>query len=205
MRASIVPIVASLAASALFLSSAAHATPSIGKPAPAFTATDADGKTRSLAEFKGKPVVIEWVNEGCPYVKKHYGTGSMQSTQKQAVAGGAVWLTVASSAPGQQGYMDATRAKAWKSEQKVTTNAVLLDPKGVIGRAYGAQTTPHMFVLDTKGNVAYMGAIDDKPTSSPESLKGAKNYVLAALADVKSGKPVAQAVTKPYGCSVKYQ
>jgi hypothetical protein len=205
MKTAYFSVAASFAAATMLAASAAQAAPAVGKPAPAFSAVDADGKTRSLAEFRGKTVVLEWVNEGCPYVKKHYGSGSMQTTQKNAVGQGAVWLAVASSAPGQQGYMDATRAKAWRTEQKAGPNAVLLDPKGTIGRLYGAQTTPHMYVIDPKGNVAYMGAIDDKPSSDASTLKGAKNYVLAALADVKAGRPVAQAVTKPYGCSVKYQ
>jgi hypothetical protein len=193
---------------ALFAASAvaapAFAAPTVGQPAPAFQAVDAAGKTRSLSEFKGKTVVLEWTNEGCPYVRKHYDSGNMQGLQKSATADGAVWLTVVSSAPGMQGYLAPADVKTWKAREKAAPTDVLLDPKGVVGRAYEAKTTPHMYVIDKSGKLVYMGGIDDKPSSDPASLKGAKNYVIAALADVKAGRPVAQATTRPYGCSVKY-
>jgi peroxiredoxin len=195
------------AASAAFLlaaSAPAQAAPAVGQPAPAFTAVDADGKTRSLSEFKGKTVVLEWTNNGCPYVKKHYDSGAMQKLQGAAAQDGVVWLSVISSAPGQQGYMKPAEVKTWKTSAKAAPASVLLDPTGKVGRAYDAKTTPHMFVIDKAGKLAYMGGIDDKPTADPSSLKGAKNYVTAALADVKAGRAVAQPVTKPYGCSVKY-
>jgi peroxiredoxin len=182
----------------------AIAAPTLGKPAPAFQAVDASGRTRALSEFKGKTVVLEWTNEGCPYVQKHYSSGNMQATQRKAIADGAVWLTVISSAPGMQGYLTAPQAKAWKTSAKAASTDVLLDPAGKVGRAYEAKTTPHMFVIDKAGTLVYMGGIDDRPYSEPESLKGATNYVTAALADVKAGRPVAKAVTRPYGCSVKY-
>ncbi|MET0272526.1 MAG: thioredoxin family protein [Phenylobacterium sp.] len=182
----------------------AVAAPALGQAAPAFQAVDANGKTRSLSEFKGKTVVLEWTNEGCPYVQKHYSSGNMQATQRKAVADGAVWLTVISSAPGMQGYLTAPQAKAWKVSAKAASTDVLLDPAGKVGRAYEAKTTPHMYVIDKTGKLVYMGGIDDKPSSEPESLKGATNYVTAALADVKAGRPVAKAATRPYGCSVKY-
>ncbi len=182
----------------------AFAAPTIGQPAPAFTAVDADGKARSLSEFKGRTVVLEWTNNGCPYVKRHYSAGTMQDTQRKAKAEGAVWLTIASSPPGQQGHVTAADAKAWGGRAKAGWDAILLDPKGQVARAYQAKTTPHMFVVDPKGRVAYMGAIDDKPTANAADAKGAKNYVLAAVADVKAGRAVAQPVTKPYGCAVKY-
>ncbi|HEY0646306.1 thioredoxin family protein [Phenylobacterium sp.] len=195
-------LIALAAASAL--AAPAVAAPTVGQPAPAFSAVDANGKTRSLAEFKGKTVVLEWTNSGCPYVRKHYDSGNMQSLQRVAAKDGIVWLTVISSAPGTQGYVAGADARAWKAKEKAAHADLLLDPEGVVGRAYEAKTTPHMYVIDKAGKLAYMGGIDDKPSSDPDSLKGAKNYVTAALADVKAGRPVAQATTRPYGCSVKY-
>jgi hypothetical protein len=191
-------------AAASALAAPAFAAPVVGQPAPAFTAVDADGKTRSLADFKGKTVVLEWTNNGCPYVQKHYNSGNMQGLQKQATGEGVVWLTLISSAPGFQGYLTGPQAKQWKAKAGAASTDVLLDPKGTVGRAYGARTTPHMYVVDKTGTLVYMGGIDDKASAEPESLKGAKNYVAAALADVKAGRPVAQAATRPYGCSVKY-
>lgn len=195
-------VVSLLAASVL--AAPAAAAPVVGQPAPAFTAVDAHGRTRSLAEFKGKTVVLEWTNSGCPYVRKHYDSGNMQGLQSQATRDGAVWLTVISSAPGMQGYVAGADAKAWKSKEKAAHTDLLLDPKGVVGRAYEAKTTPHMYIVDKTGKLVYMGGIDDRPSSDPASLQGARNYVTAALADVKAGRPVAQAATRSYGCSVKY-
>ena len=195
-------ILALVAVSALAVPAAA--APVVGQPAPAFSAVDASGKTRSLAEFKGNTVVLEWTNSGCPYVRKHYDSGNMQRLQGQATKDGAVWLTVISSAAGTQGYVAGADAKAWRVKEKAASTDLLLDPKGVVGRAYEAKTTQHMYVIDKTGKLAYMGGIDDKPSADPDSLKGAKNYVVAALADVKAGRPVAQATTRPYGCSVKY-
>lgn len=198
----VAPLLGLAVASAI--ASPVFAAPVLGQPAPAFKAVDASGKTRSLSEFKGKTVVLEWTNNGCPYVQKHYNSGNMQSLQSQAAKEGVVWLTVISSAPGMQGYLTGPQARQWKAEEKAASADVLLDPKGVVGRAYEAKTTPHMYVVDKTGKLVYMGGIDDKASSDPDSLKGAKNYVTAALADVKAGRPVAQAVTRPYGCSVKY-
>jgi peroxiredoxin len=195
-------LIALAAASALAAPACAAST--VGEPAPAFTAVDANGKTRSLNEFKGKTVVLEWTNSGCPYVRKHYDSGNMQALQRSAANDGVVWLTVISSAPGTQGYVAGADARAWKAKEKAAHADLLLDPTGVVGRAYEAKTTPHMYVIDKTGKLAYMGGIDDRPSSDPDSLKGAKNYVVAALADVKAGRPVAQATTRPYGCSVKY-
>ena len=186
------------------LATPAAAAPVLGQPAPAFTAVDADGHARSLAEFKGKTVVLEWTNNGCPYVQKHYRSGNMQGLQKQATKDGVVWLTIISSAPGFQGYLTGPQARQWKTKVGAGSSDVLLDPNGAVGRAYEARTTPHMFVIDKAGTLVYMGGIDDRPSSDPGSLRGAKNYVTAALADVKAGRPVAQATTQPYGCSVKY-
>jgi len=182
----------------------AAAAPVLGQPAPAFSALDANGKTRSLSEFRGKTVVLEWTNDGCPYVRKHYDSGNMQALQQQAARDGVAWLTIVSSAPGTQGYLTPAAAKSWKAREKAAPTDVLLDPKGTVGRAYEAKTTPHMYVIDRAGKLVYMGGIDDQASSDPDSLKGAKNYVVAALADLKAGRPVAQAATRPYGCSVKY-
>lgn len=183
---------------------AAQAAPVVGQPAPAFRATDATGQVRTLAEYKGKIVVLEWHNEGCPYVQKHYRSGAMQRLQKSATAEGVVWLTVVSSAPNAQGYLSPAAAKDWKTKQKAASTALLVDPDGKVGKAYDARTTPHMFIIDKAGKLAYAGAIDDKPVADPASLDGAKNYVSAALADLEAGRPVAQPATRAYGCSVKY-
>ena len=194
-----------LAAAALVgVAGPALALPQLGQPAPAFTATDATGHPRSLADFKGKTVVLEWTNSGCPYVGKHYGSGTMQALQKKETADGVVWLTVSSSAPGMQGYFTPASAKAWAAKERWSGTAILLDSPGKIGREYGARNTPHMFVIDKAGKVAYMGGIDDRPYADPESLKGAKPYVALALADLRAGRPVAVATSQPYGCSVKY-
>jgi peroxiredoxin len=192
------------AAMSLGLAAPAFALPQLGQPAPAFTAPDANGKQVSLSQFAGKTVVLEWTNSGCPYVGKHYDSGTMQALQKKETAQGVVWLTVASSAPGMQGYFTPKGAKAWAAKEHWNGTAILLDPAGRIGREYGAKNTPHMFVIDKAGKVAYMGGIDDRPYSDPESLKGAKPYVAMALADLRAGRPVATPVSQPYGCSVKY-
>lgn len=192
------------AVAALSLAATAHAAPTIGAPAPAFALVDTTGKTRALSEFKGKTVVLEWTNDGCPYVKKHYGAGNMQKLQQDATKGGAVWLSIISSAPGKQGYVTASGADELTRTRGATPTAVLLDPKGDVGRAYEAQTTPHMYVIDKDGILRYMGAIDDKPTTDAASIPGARNYVREALSAIASGQKIAEAATDPYGCSVKY-
>jgi peroxiredoxin len=176
----------------------------VGDPAPAFTGKDTKGQSHALAGFKGKFVVLEWHNQGCPYVKKHYSSGNMQKLQKEWTAKGVVWLTVISSAPGLQGHVTAAQADAYVKEQGAAPTAVLLDPSGEIGRLYDAKTTPHMFVIDPNGTLIYNGAIDDKPTTDTADIATAQNYLSAALADAMAGKPVTTAATKPYGCSVKY-
>lgn len=191
-------------AAALALSAAAVAAPVVGQLAPQFTATDTYGKSHALSDFKGKTVILEWTNDGCPYVQKHYGSGNMQKVQSDLTAAGAVWLTVISSAPGKQGYVSDAEANKLTLSRSAKPTAVLLDPKGVVGRAYEAQTTPQMFVIDKTGVLRYMGAIDDKPVAAPASLEGARNYVREALAAVASGKAPSVASSEPYGCSVKY-
>jgi hypothetical protein len=194
-----------LFAAALALSApVALAAPETGKPAPAFTGVDSNGKAHKLSDFAGKTVVLEWSNHDCPYVKKHYGSGNMQTTQAAATGKGAVWLTIVSSAAGKQGAVTGAEANQLTVSRNAKPSAVILDPTGAIGKAYEAKTTPHMYIVDGKGILRYQGAIDDKPAASPDSLNGAKNYVLAALGDMAAGKPVAVAETEPYGCSVKY-
>ena len=193
-----------VAALAAFSPWCALATPTVGAPAPAFTATDTHGKKVSLADQKGKYVVLEWHNQGCPYVVKHYDTGNMQRLQKDLTAKGVVWLTVISSAPGKQGHVSAADADAYVKAQNATPTAVLLDEDGRVGKLYGAKTTPEMFVIDDKGTLVYAGAIDDKPTTDKADVEGAKSYVLAAYQEAKAGKPITTASTAPYGCSVKY-
>ena len=193
-----------LAAAIALAAPAAHAAPVVGQAAPAFTAKDADGKTRSLSEFNGKTVVLEWTNDGCPYVQKHYKSGAMQGLQKSAAKDGVVWLTLISSAPGKQGYLEGAQARGWKATNGAGSTALLLDPTGQVGHAYDAKTTPHMYIVDKTGKLVYMGGIDDKPTADPASLKGANNYVSAALSDIKAGRAVSTPVSKPYGCTIKY-
>jgi len=175
-----------------------------GSMAPEFKGVDSNGVTHSLSEYKGKFVVLEWANKGCPYEQKHYLSGNMESLQRQWTDKGVVWLSILSSAPGQQGYMTPAEENDYLKTMKASPTAALLDPTGAIGHLFDARTTPHIFVIDTTGKIVYQGAIDDKPTPDPASLKTADNYVNDALNAAMAGKPVAEAVTKPYGCSVKY-
>jgi peroxiredoxin len=180
------------------------ASASVGQAAPAFSVSDASGKAVSLADFKGKTVVLEWVNPECPYVRKHYDSANMQATQKAATAKGVVWLSVNSTHASHYDFKKPAEMLAWTQKQGAAPSATLMDGDGRIGRAYGARTTPHMYVINAQGTLVYAGGIDDKPSSNPADVKTAKNLVNAALADVLAGKPVAQPVTRPYGCSVKY-
>ena len=182
----------------------AEAAAKVGAPAPVFQAVDADGKTRSLSEFAGKTVILEWTNADCPYVRKHYNSATMQTLQKDMTREGVVWLSVVSSPVGEQGHVEGPQAKELTVKRDAAPTAVLLDPNSKVARAYGAQTTPHMYIIDPKGTLAYMGAIDDKPSSSAASLNGAKSYVRQAMTELKAGKPVSEAATKSYGCAVKY-
>ncbi|MET0553836.1 MAG: thioredoxin family protein [Vicinamibacteria bacterium] len=192
-------------AGALALAPAAlFADATVGQPAPSFSAPDQTGAPRTLDAYKGKWVVLEWVNHECPFVQKHYGSGNMQKTQKAATGKGAVWLSVNSSAPGKQGALDGKLAAKLTGEKGAAPTAVLLDPDGKIGKAYGAKTTPHMFVIDPKGTLVYAGAIDDKPSTDQDDVASARNYVLAALDEGVAGKPVTTSSTQPYGCAVKY-
>jgi peroxiredoxin len=189
---------------ALILPALAHAAATVDAPAPAFTATAADGKTVNLADYKGKTVVLEWTNADCPYVRKHYGSGNMQSQQKAATAQGVVWLQVISSAPGQQGHVDGATAQKLNADRGAAPTATLLDPTGELGRLYGAQTTPHLFVIKGDGSLAYKGGIDSIASANKDDIAKAEPYVTEALAAVAAGKKVEKASTRPYGCSVKY-
>lgn len=181
----------------------AHAA-TVDAPAPAFTATTADGKTVNLADFKGKTVVLEWTNHDCPFVKKHYGAGNMQAQQKAATAQGVVWLQVISSAPGQQGFVDGATAQKLNTERGAAPTATLLDPNGELGKLYGAQTTPHMYVIKGDGTLVYKGGIDSIASAKAEDIPKAEAYVTEALAALAAGRKVEKASTRPYGCSVKY-
>jgi len=183
---------------------AALAAPEVGAPAPAISVVDTAGKVRTLDEFKGKTVVLEWTNHQCPFVAKHYDTGNMQGLQKQATADGVVWLSVISSEPGSQGHLQGAEADKLNAGRKAFPTAVLLDETGVAGKAYGATNTPHMYVIAPDGKLAYKGAIDDKPTTRKSDVEGARNYVVAALGAVAQNRPADPAATRAYGCSIKY-
>jgi peroxiredoxin len=176
----------------------------VGQQAPDFTATDSNGKSETLSQFRGKYVVLEWHNHDCPYTLKHYASGNMQSLQREWRAKGVVWFTVISSAPGEQGYMDAAQENAYMRKVNADPTAAILDPTGAVGHLYDAKTTPQMFVIDPNGKLIYDGAIDDHATTDVSDVKVSKNYVSAALSQAMAGQPVATTYTRPYGCSVKY-
>ena len=176
----------------------------VGEPAPDFTATDSNGKARKLSEYHGEFVVLEWSNRGCPYTQKHYDSGNMQQLQRFWTGHGVIWLTVISSAPGKQGYVTASEENAYLKRVNAAPTAVLLDPTGAVGHLYDAKTTPHIFIISPQGTLIYNGAIDDRPTTDESDVKGAKNYLTAALEEATSGKPVSSPTSRPYGCSVKY-
>ncbi len=182
----------------------ASAAAAVGKPAPAIKLVDSTGKTRSLAEFAGKTVVLEWTNHECPFVKKHYGADNMQKQQRDAIGKGVVWLSINSSAPGKQGHVDGAAAERVRSQASAAQTAYLLDPTGTAGRAYGAKTTPHMYVIDPKGVLRYAGGIDSIPSADAGDIAKATQYVPQALAELAAGKAVSVTLTRPYGCSVKY-
>lgn len=199
-------LLALISACILCVSQRSHAEPAIvGSPAPEFTVTDAQGNQHSLSQYKGKNVVLEWFNPECPFVKKFYKNGDMTKFQKQVVEGGDVWLTISSSAEGRQGHISATDAKEIQTKLGLASTALLLDPEGPVGKAYGARTTPHLFVIDAQGTLAYAGAIDSEPSTDADDISKATNYVTEAVTALKSGKKVDTASTEPYGCSVKYK
>ena len=179
-------------------------TAGVGQSAPDFELTDTQGKRVRLADFKGRHVVLEWTNPGCPFVVKHYGSQNMQALQKEAMAKNVVWLSISSTAPGHADYLAPGALAAQYRQWGAAPSAMLMDDGGQVGRAYGARTTPHMYLIDTKGVLVYAGGIDDKRSANPEDVKTARNFVRAALAEALAGKPVSTPATAPYGCSVKY-
>jgi alkyl hydroperoxide reductase subunit AhpC len=189
---------------ALALSGAAMAVPKVGEPAPDFTAPGAGGKPVKLSAYKGKYVVLEWSNEGCPFVQKHYKSGNMQTLQKTYTGKGVAWITVFSSRPQAQGHVDAEGANKFQQDYKTSATAMVLDETGKLGRLYDAKTTPNMFVVDPTGKLIYSGAIDDKPGTDPADIASSKNLVQLALDEAMAGKPVSTPSTAPYGCSIKY-
>lgn len=194
----------SLAILGFISTSAMAAEVSIGQAAPEFSLSDIHGQTRTLSEFKGKYVVLEWVNPDCPFVKKHYSGGNMQGLQKTYTEKGVIWLSINSSAAGKQGNYSPEEWVSLQAEKNVSATATLLDPDGVVGHQYGAKTTPHLFIVDPAGNLIYQGAIDDKSSTDSADIASSTNYVAKALDEVLAGKPVSVSETKPYGCSVKY-
>jgi alkyl hydroperoxide reductase subunit AhpC len=197
-------IAAMVLAGACAVLPALWATAKIGESAPDFTATASNGKTVKLGDYRGKYVVLEWHNNGCPYVGKHYNSGNMQKLQKEWTAKGVIWFTVLSSAPGKQGYATATEENDYLAKMKSAPTAALLDPTGEIGHLYEAKTSPQMVVINPEGVLIYSGAIDDKPTTDLADVATATNYVNAALEASMAGKTVQTPTTRPYGCSVKY-
>ncbi len=197
---------AAVALGATFLMSPhAVAAPSVGQKAPDFVAVDTGGKQHRLSDFAGKFVVLEWTNPGCPFVRKHYGSGNMPATQKAATAKGVVWLAVNSTERAASDYLKPAALDAWMKAQSAAPTAVLMDEDGAIGQAYAARTTPHLYIIDPKGMLVYAGGIDSIPSARADDIKTATNYVNQALGEAFGGKPVSAAATKPYGCSIKYK
>lgn len=188
----------------IVLSTATLAAVNVGQPAPGFSGIDTRGQRIALEDYRGQVVVLEWTNHDCPYVRKHYDSGNMQAHQREAAGNGVVWLSVISSAPGKQGHVTAAEADELTAQRGAAPTAVILDPAGHIGRLYGARTTPHMYIIDRDGALAYMGGIDSIVSTDPADIAQATAYTRIALNEVVAGKTVQRAVTRPYGCSVKY-
>jgi peroxiredoxin len=187
----------------LLLISSAYAV-KVGESAPDFQATDSHGQVHKLSQYRGKFVVLEWHNNGCPYTRKHYESGNMQRLQREWTGKGVAWFTIISSAPGQQGYVTAEQENDYLKQMKASPSAALLDPQGDVGRLYSAKTTPHMFIINPEGMLVYDGAIDNKATTDQADISTAKNYVSQALEEVMAKRPVSIPTSRPYGCSVKY-
>ena len=177
---------------------------SVGQPAPEFTLNDLSGKSVKLSDYRGSYVVLEWVNPECPYVEKHYGSANMQGLQKDYTAQKVVWLSINSTREGHSEYYPPLKMAGWMKQMNAAPSATLLDPTGKVGRAYEARTTPHMYIIDPKGQLVYAGGIDDKRSTRQADVKTAKNYVRAAMGEALAGKPISAASTSPYGCSIKY-
>ncbi|WP_200937556.1 thioredoxin family protein [Variovorax sp. Root473] len=199
-------VAAAVALGATFLMGTnAFAAPVVGQQAPDFVAVDTSGAKHKLSDFAGKFVVLEWTNPGCPFVRKHYGSGNMPATQKAATDKGVVWLAINSTERAASDYLKADALDAWMKSQKAAPTAVLMDEDGVIGQVYGARTTPHIFIIDPKGTLVYAGGIDSIASARVDDIKTATNYVNQALGEALGGKPVSMASTRPYGCSIKYK
>ena len=183
----------------------ASAAATVGQPAPDFTLKDTSGKTVKLSDFKGKHVVLEWTNPGCPFVLKHYNSGNMQATQKDATGKGVVWLAINSTEKASRDYLEPAKLVAWKQERKSAPSAVLMDEEGTAGRAYGARTTPHMYIVNPQGQLVYAGGIDSIPSSRVDDIPKANPYIRQALGEIKAGKPLSVSTSQAYGCSVKYK
>ena len=194
-----------IALSALAFGLEARAAAVVGQPAPEFSLTDTNGKTVKLSDYRGKHVVLEWTNPGCPYVQKHYNSGNMPATQREAVDKGVVWLAINSTEKTSSEYLEPPRLVDWMKERKSVTSATLLDAEGTTGRSYGARTTPHLYIVDPQGKLVYAGGIDSIASSRAEDIKTAVNYVRQGLGEALAGKPISMAVTRPYGCSIKYK
>jgi thioredoxin-related protein len=194
-----------LATSLVAMAGLAQAAPAVGQPAPDFQLKDTNGRSVKLSDYRGKYVVLEWTNPGCPYVKKHYNSGNMAATQQDALAKGAVWLAINSTEKGAWDYLEPAKLTAWLKERKAQTTATLMDEEGTAGRAYGARTTPHMYIVDPQGKLVYAGGIDSIPSSDADDIKKAVNYVKQGLGEALAGKPISAATTRPYGCSIKYK
>ena len=199
-------VAAAVALGATFLmGSNAVAAPAVGQQAPDFVAVDTSGAKHKLSDFAGKFVVLEWTNPGCPFVRKHYGSGNMPATQKAATDKGVVWLAINSTERAATDYLKADALDAWMKSQKAAPTAVLMDEDGLIGQVYGARTTPHIFIIDPKGTLVYAGGIDSIASARVDDIKTATNYVNQALGEAFGGKPISAASTRPYGCSIKYK
>ena len=194
-----------LALPALAFAASVHAAPSVGQPAPDFTLTDTTGKPVKLSDHRGKYVVLEWTNPGCPYVRKHYDSGNMPATQRDAVAKGVVWLSINSTEKGSYDYLEPARLASWMKERKATPSAVLMDVDGAAGQAYGARTTPHMYIVNAQGLLVYAGGIDSIPSAREADIQKATNYVRQGLTELLAGRPVSVATSQAYGCSIKYK
>ena len=197
-------LILKFALASLIAASTAVAAPQVGQPAPEFTLTDSNGKSHKFSDFKGKFVVLEWLNHGCPFVQKHYDGGNMQGLQKEYTGKDVVWLSIVSSAPGKQGNMSPEETNKTKEEKGSAATAILIDADGTVGKLYDAKVTPELYVINPEGVLIYMGAIDDKKSVDAADVAGAKNYVKQALDEAMAGKPVSEPSTTAYGCSVKY-
>lgn len=190
---------------AALISAPLAAAPVIGEAAPDFELTDSNGNSHRLSDFRGQLVILEWTNHLCPFVQKHYDSGNMQSQQRTAIDDhGAVWLSIISSKEGAQGHVSPDQANELTASRDAAPTAVLIDEPGDVGRAYAAQVTPHMYIIDPEGTLVYMGGIDSNSSADPADIPDSTQYVLAALDDLAGGQPVAEAVTRPYGCTIKY-